>query len=711
MSSSRFGAVPRRATSFTDNRSPTDQVKRWDGAVRTCLEWNNLHKDSELWFRNGDCLIHLYGKGQSQRGPSFRVPLSGLIGAGCFPLIERFLATDEPTPQGADEIRAWHRSNPRRTAELYIPPPTTADKSQAFYYHLATRNFLAWVFRRSMVGEQLGAALVGLLHSMHEFRSEDEDNVEDLMDYLDEEGYLDLVGQADYALAMLHLAEFFQLKGLYVQAFAHCVGMSDVLHTSTEFEHTSLTSKKLIRKGRRDLDAKLFRATDLLKDLLDEELSEAYLGIPGETRLHLERFRSFLLSFYTTQMGYYPPRAFEADVLMSMRRDFEALYELLVDTAYVASEIMPSVMVGGGICTLQLVQSFDARNQYEPLTHPLPLLPQFLTQPRPSPASSTGRLLSSWLPRPSERIKPDQRFVAHASLIKASNWREHIFKNDLVRAYRSFEESSVVAPNKADRQEKVSLMDARKVRWILVYAVYQVLRSVTDVAPEVSGDVEMAPYHLSASTTNLPPWGEGKDLQRLWRSQTDLAVGAEPSPRIAWNASDSGMPSPGIIEIKPDIDYFALTHREQQQHERGRAADSSSGNGSATPLRSRSLSRALSRSSTFRRSMRLFKGGPGSMTPMSPSTAAAGDGAIPPTPKLPHHEIVVQGYGNGTNKVRLGHPQRLHGRAVRGERRLGPREPGQRGGDGRLAQPGHAEAHAGCAGGIHEGEEDRKSVV
>jgi hypothetical protein len=57
----------------------------------------------------------------------------------------------------------WSQLNPRHTVELYIPPPPAADKNQTFAYHIATRNFFAWVFRRSMVGSHLGEALVGLL--------------------------------------------------------------------------------------------------------------------------------------------------------------------------------------------------------------------------------------------------------------------------------------------------------------------------------------------------------------------------------------------------------------------------------------------------------------------------------------------------------------------------------------------------------------------
>lgn len=90
-----------------------------------------------------------------------------------------------------------------------------------------------------MVGNTLGDALVGVFHSMHEFRSDVDDNVEDLMEYLDEEGYLDMANQPNHALAILHLAECFQMKELYIRAFAHCVGMNDSLVSSTEYQVSS----------------------------------------------------------------------------------------------------------------------------------------------------------------------------------------------------------------------------------------------------------------------------------------------------------------------------------------------------------------------------------------------------------------------------------------------------------------------------------------
>lgn len=135
-----------------------------------------------------------------------------------------------------DDLDRWNALNPNEKVELYIPAPPMADKEQSFAYHLATRNFFAWIFRRSVVGEHLGTALIGLLNSMAEFRGDDQDNIPDLISYLDEEGYLDIKCQPHQALALLNLSEFFQMRDMYIDAFSHCVGMSEELPYSPEYQ-------------------------------------------------------------------------------------------------------------------------------------------------------------------------------------------------------------------------------------------------------------------------------------------------------------------------------------------------------------------------------------------------------------------------------------------------------------------------------------------
>jgi hypothetical protein len=87
--------------------------------------------------------------------------------------------------------------------ELYIPVPSRCRREEAFSFHLTTRNFFAWMFGKPLVAHHLGEALLDLLHRMNEFRDLDADNVEDILHYMDEEGYSDLKSQPNNALAVL----------------------------------------------------------------------------------------------------------------------------------------------------------------------------------------------------------------------------------------------------------------------------------------------------------------------------------------------------------------------------------------------------------------------------------------------------------------------------------------------------------------------------
>jgi hypothetical protein len=154
-----------------------------------------------------------------------------LVEINAQPLLKRFLVEriDEGTSSDDESSSASH-------IELYIPAPMTAERGQAFLYHTATRNFFAWMFGRSLVGCHLGGALVGLLNSMNEFRSQGEDNVRALLEYMDEEGYTDMRNSPDHALGILFFAEHFRFKDIWVDAFGHCVGMNERLIASPGFE-------------------------------------------------------------------------------------------------------------------------------------------------------------------------------------------------------------------------------------------------------------------------------------------------------------------------------------------------------------------------------------------------------------------------------------------------------------------------------------------
>jgi hypothetical protein len=194
-------------------------------------------QDPELYSEIGDCVIYLYAKGCSQRSPPFRVSLQRMYEMHCGRVFSLYHTKDKVqtgtlgTSQDAAELGAY---------EIYIPAPTDYTRENSFRWHLTTRNFFAFLLNKPLVGTHLGHALVDLQDRLDLFRTETVDNFKDFAAYLESSGYLNFGHHADYALAVLHYAEHFQRRELWIDAFCHCVGMCDILGSSLEFEASAI---------------------------------------------------------------------------------------------------------------------------------------------------------------------------------------------------------------------------------------------------------------------------------------------------------------------------------------------------------------------------------------------------------------------------------------------------------------------------------------
>lgn len=86
------------------------------------------------------------------------------------------------------------------------------------------------------MGSRLGEALISLQERMDVFRPDKEENQDDILAYLDIQGYTDFRECVDHALAVLQFSEKFEYRDLWTDAFVHCAGMNDRLIDSSEFE-------------------------------------------------------------------------------------------------------------------------------------------------------------------------------------------------------------------------------------------------------------------------------------------------------------------------------------------------------------------------------------------------------------------------------------------------------------------------------------------
>jgi hypothetical protein len=233
-------------------------VQRWSGLTRTVSDWEHglrrvgsgplvlkakltTRKDPELWYEEGDCFIHLHARGVSRRGPSFCIPFRLLRQKKCDAMLPLCDAQIASAPGSASEHLRWMPSSltngnrEQSIVALYIPAPDDMSREESFRRHIATRNFFAFLLGKPLVGDHMGQAFVDLQERLHYFRPSNANNHKDFLDYAENQGYRDLVECTDYALANLYYAEHYKLRDIWVDAFAHCVGMSDSLVLSPEY--------------------------------------------------------------------------------------------------------------------------------------------------------------------------------------------------------------------------------------------------------------------------------------------------------------------------------------------------------------------------------------------------------------------------------------------------------------------------------------------
>ncbi|KAF1958935.1 hypothetical protein CC80DRAFT_468778 [Byssothecium circinans] len=627
--------MSRRSTSCSiPSRTPRHaaKVRRWDGQTRSVSDWDGLRRDPELWFEDGNCLVHLYARGQSRRGPSFCVPFGIITESQCGSMFNLCFAqiTEIPGASIQSPTRIFNTLTTPITGahkvELFIPAPDDASREDAFKWHITTRNFFAYVFGKSLVGEQLGQALVDLQERMHLFRSGRGNNHQDLFTYTDSQGYSEFVNCADYALGTLYYAEHYKLRDVWIDAFAHCVGMNETLTTSPEYAPLSSLTKALITRAYLEMDIKLGRVTATVRNFLEEDVSPTHLGLSDGALTHLGWFRSFLHDFYVEKFGYWPPpkgACFPQAMFKSLYRDFKNLYDYLVDRES-TPDISSQKPALGGICVLQNIQSFDTRHKFPSQPHPLPLLPSEI--PLRSRTDSQKSLITLTLS--SKPAKTDRYLTARAALTAATNTTDVIVLNSpIVQAYKRFERQWA----QHLREEKVSMTEARKVRWILIYCTLQYLSSVLRAPKEVR-DTTSPDYPLCCLVTEQSKWQAGTTTLPSPVTQSNDDVPQAPSDYLSISAQSPQ----NIMTIQPDCqnqEYF--THTNTDSNSRPVSVEIPAPLRISQSVRNASIGslRRLSRSISRQDSVQLK------------STA--------------HCEILVHGYGNGLNETVAPSPSQI----------------------------------------------------
>lgn len=187
-------------------------------------------------------MVHLAAPGQSRRGPAFLVPSKILLGSV---LASQTYEFDYKVRQAWDAEGSFARKQKRlstddRTShELFLPAPENCTRAAVFDWHITTRNYFAFCLRKCIVGRSLGQSLLELHKRLELWRPNSKKNTADLLEYAKTIGYMNFAHCPDFSIAMLRLAERCRLDDLWIDAFAHCVGMKDMLVISGESQVSS----------------------------------------------------------------------------------------------------------------------------------------------------------------------------------------------------------------------------------------------------------------------------------------------------------------------------------------------------------------------------------------------------------------------------------------------------------------------------------------
>ncbi|KAI1627414.1 hypothetical protein EDD37DRAFT_260887 [Exophiala viscosa] len=482
-------------------------LRRWDGRARVTTDWVSLFHEPELCWPTGDCLVYLREPGQSSRGPAFRVHTAFLRVKGFDSLIDRCMMRNSFHTARQCVMPNCPGCDPYQTLlELYIPVPPGLGLQEIFDYHITTRNFFAWLYNRPLSGRTLGKALAELKKRIDVYRPDNStQNMLEVVSYAENQRYLDFRECGDHALAALYLAEELQVEDLWVDAFSHCVGMNQLdLRASIEYATVSPKSRALVNKSRLEMDIRVQRLQNSVINFFQDEVSASFLGLPQPARDHLEAFRLFLKETYIKVFGSWPPQDFhdehiKNDICTILFTDFQNLYQYLVDPESTTNMEETDISKTGGVCTIQNIQAFDAKYDYEPLAQPLPLMPKYPDSDSDKRAKSQRR--KSWNPVQKRKADKEARKLCdrHA-LVAATNSDLLVMDCHLVRKYAEFEQQTI-----DDDLEGLSTVEGRKVRWMLVYAVLQTFHSISPPPKQVRNASDLT-YSLCCRPPKQMPW-------------------------------------------------------------------------------------------------------------------------------------------------------------------------------------------------------------
>ncbi|KAL6694890.1 hypothetical protein J3F84DRAFT_395242 [Trichoderma pleuroticola] len=529
-------------------------------------------KVPELWNENGEVLVYLYPK-STGRGPSFKVPEFTVSSSFVFNELIRS-ELESPTAarararnsMGRDSLGtddASRNSSPTIPMDsysdylhLYLPPPPSnassssltvpaADNSKTEMERLiAIRNLFAFLTGQPLVGTperpRIFHAFLQISDLLQEFAFSGPDgytfgNAVDMSFgfYSESLGLGDCRHSREQTLEALVLGERMRSVELYNEAFAHAAGKySAIMDLRLPlFQLVSPITRQRLERAHLDLVNRQHSVNEHLEQF---EFPSLFAGIANSSsipelkhvrfkiwRNSFSRMRQFVLNYYKTAFGSWPPKASSKKnpfaesglnriVLKTLYSDHCALYDLLVDRNSLTSRVIDEVPTVSNetdemmTSALRNIESEFDRSRppvLPPIPFDLPLIPSMMA------ILENYNTLS-----PREQAKFDKKVKEPEMLLvlnNAYNYDTASFRLPFLDAFKEFEAREAKGKTAQD------LADQRIGYFLFLYVVLQSLPTLVVDAPDLKY-AEGVEYFLCQPPIGNPPWIDDKQVRKMW---------------------------------------------------------------------------------------------------------------------------------------------------------------------------------------------------